>query len=125
MPPESGRVRADNPGTAGMLARRAELTGRAREFARRARAESTWAAYEDKWARFTTWCAGHDETPLPAEPLTVARFLTDLAPHWRPATPNRCLRGHRGRPRADPTGAAALVDRRLSGGDLGGPPGGG
>jgi integrase len=27
------------------------------------------------------------DAPLPAHPLTVARFLTDLAPHWRPATP--------------------------------------
>lgn len=44
-------------------------------------------AYEGKWARFTDWCAEHDETPLPADPLTVARFLTDLAPHWRPAVP--------------------------------------
>ena len=24
---------------------------------------------------------------LSAQPLTVARFLTVLAPHWRPATP--------------------------------------
>ena len=71
----------------GVLARREELTGRARTFARGARAESTWAAYEGKWARFTGWCAEHEEAPLPADPLTVARFLADLAPHWRPATP--------------------------------------
>jgi hypothetical protein len=67
---------------------RDELTGRAREYARAARAESTWAAYDGKWARFNRWCAEHDETSLPADPLTVARFLTDLAPHWRPATPD-------------------------------------
>jgi hypothetical protein len=72
---------------AGVLARRDELTGRAREFARGARAESTWAAYAGKWGRFTRWCAEHEETALPADPLTVARFVTDLAPHWRPATP--------------------------------------
>jgi integrase len=74
-------------GAAGALARRVELTERAREFARGARADSTWAAYEGKWARFTRWCAEQEETALPADPLTVARFLTDLAPHWRPATP--------------------------------------
>jgi integrase len=74
-------------GAAGALARRAELTERAREFARGARADSTWAAYEGKWARFTDWCVEQEETPLPADPLTVARFLTDLAPHSRPATP--------------------------------------
>jgi integrase len=67
---------------------REELTGRAREYARGARAESTWAAYDGKWARFNRWCAEHDETSLPADPLTVARFLADLAPHWRPATPD-------------------------------------
>lgn len=66
---------------------RAELTELARQSARGARAESTWAAYEGKWARFTAWCAEHDETALPADPVTVARFLTDLAPHWRPAIP--------------------------------------
>jgi hypothetical protein len=59
----------------------------AREFARGARAESTWATYEGKWGRFTRWCAEHAEIPLPADPLTVARFVTDLAPHWRPSTP--------------------------------------
>src|ERR1700761_5125234 len=64
---------------------RDELTGRAREHARGARAESTWAAYDSKWARSNRWCAEHDQTSLPADPLTVARFLTDLAPHWRPA----------------------------------------
>jgi hypothetical protein len=72
---------------AGAVTRRAELTERAREFARGARADSTWSAYEGKWARFTRWCVEQEETPLPADPLTVARFLTDLAPHWRPATP--------------------------------------
>ena len=85
-PDVAGQV-AGMSGRGGVLARREELTGRAREFARGARTESTWASYEGKWARFTRWCAEHDETPLPADPLTVARFLTDLAPHWRPATP--------------------------------------
>ena len=86
-PDASGQELAGMSGRGGVLARREELTGRAREFARGARAESTWAGYEGKWARFTRWCAEHEETPLPADPLTVARFLTDLAPHWRPATP--------------------------------------
>lgn len=65
---------------------RDELTGRAHEFARGSRAEATWRVYEARWARFTAWCAERDETPRPADPLTVCRFLTDLAPHWRPAT---------------------------------------
>lgn len=43
--------------------------------------------YEARWARFVTWCAEQGEHPLPADPLTICRFLADLAPHWRPATP--------------------------------------
>jgi len=83
----AGREMLGRDRDGGAVARRAELAERAREFARGARADSTWAAYEGKWARFTRWCAEQQETPLPADPLTVARFLTDLAPHWRPATP--------------------------------------
>lgn len=71
----------------GMLSRRAELTARAQAYARGARSESTWATYERNWARFEAWCAEAGETALPADPLTVARFLVDLAPAWRPATP--------------------------------------
>jgi integrase len=66
---------------------RDELTARAESYARGARAEKTWAAYERQWARFEAWCDGVGERALPADPLTVARFLADLAPRWRPATP--------------------------------------
>jgi hypothetical protein len=66
---------------------REELTARAESWARGARAERTWAAYERQWARFESWCAEVGERALPADPLTVARFLADLAPRWRPATP--------------------------------------
>jgi integrase len=69
------------------VARREELTERARDFARGARAESTWAAYRRQWARFEAWCQSAGETALPADPLTVARFLADSAPAWRAATP--------------------------------------
>jgi hypothetical protein len=53
---------------------------------RRGRADSTWSAYERQWARFETWCLAAEDA-LPADPLTVARFLADLEPAWRPATP--------------------------------------
>jgi integrase len=86
-PGTAGHEMLGRGGAAGAVARRVELTERAREFARGARADSTWAAYAGKWARFTDWCVEQEETPLPGDPLTVARFLTDLAPHWRPATP--------------------------------------
>ncbi|MCD2191578.1 hypothetical protein [Actinomycetospora soli] len=48
---------------------------------------NTWSAYERQWRRFESWCASAGERALPADPLTVARFLADLAPVWRPALP--------------------------------------
>lgn len=81
-------ARAGDLGEADRLARRAELTTRAEDYARGARADSTWAAYERHWARFEAWCTAAGETALPADPLTVARFLADLAPAWRAATPS-------------------------------------
>ena len=47
----------------------------------------SWAAYERQRARFEDWCAARGERSLPAEPLTVARFLAELAPVWRTDTP--------------------------------------
>jgi integrase len=64
-----------------------ELTARAQTYARGARAGSTWAAYDRQWRRFETWCVAVGERSLPADPLTVARFLAELAPIWRPGTP--------------------------------------
>lgn len=66
---------------------REDLTVRAESWARGARADNTWAAYERQWARFEGWCDEVGERALPADPLTVARFVTDLAPQWRAATP--------------------------------------
>ena len=68
-------------------AARDELTVRAESWARGARAEKTWEAYERQWTRFESWCDEAGERALPADPLTVARFLADLAPRWRTATP--------------------------------------
>jgi integrase len=76
------------PDEPGRLARRAELTARAEDYARGSRAEGTWAAYQRHWARFEAWCAAAGERALPADPLTVARFLADLAPAWRAAIPS-------------------------------------
>jgi hypothetical protein len=69
------------------LARRRELTELAREFVQDSRADSTWRVYDARWARFVAWCADQGEPALPADPVTVCRFLADLAPRWRPATP--------------------------------------
>ncbi|MCD2191340.1 tyrosine-type recombinase/integrase [Actinomycetospora soli] len=75
------------PAADGPVARRGELTARAEDLARASRVDSTWTAYTRRWRRFTIWCAEHDEPALPAEPMTIARFLADLAAQWRPATP--------------------------------------
>jgi integrase len=71
----------------GQLDRRRELTELARGYAQDSRAESTWRVYEARWARFVTWCDAQGERALPADPLTICRFLADLAPRWRPAAP--------------------------------------
>ena len=67
--------------------RLAELSSRARGHAGRARAAGTERAYAGDWTRFQLWCLDLDLCPLPAGPLTVALYLTHLAPAWRPATP--------------------------------------
>jgi integrase len=69
------------------VARRRELTELAREFAQDSRADSTWRVYNARWARFVAWCADQGEPALPADPVTVCRFMADLAPRWRPAIP--------------------------------------
>ncbi len=73
--------------TGSALARQDMLTARAQAYAEGARARSTWKSYERQWARFERWCTDAGETALPADPLTVVRFLADLAPVWRAATP--------------------------------------
>jgi len=52
----------------------------------RSRAAGTERAYAGDWTRFQLWCLDLDLCPLPAGPLTVALYLTHLAPAWRPAT---------------------------------------
>jgi integrase len=68
------------------VARRRELTELARTFAQDSRADSTWRVYQARWARFVAWCTDQGEQALPAAPVTVCRFMADLAPRWRPAT---------------------------------------
>jgi integrase len=87
-PPPTVSVEIVRPPVDGPVAHHhEELTARARAYARGARSASTWAAYQRQWARFEAWCARMGEPALPAQPLTVARFLAELAPVWRPATP--------------------------------------
>lgn len=54
----------------------ADLLRHAEEYAAAATSENTTKAYASDWRGFTGWCARHQLMPLPAEPLTVALYVT-------------------------------------------------
>lgn len=66
-----------------------ELVGEAQAFAAASRAEATVRAYRGDWKDFTAFCDGHGLTALPADPATVALYITVLARSLRPSTINR------------------------------------
>ena len=66
-----------------------ETAARARDYLRAARSPNTLRAYRADWADFTGWCAMRRLDPLPAEPATVALYLTDLAETCKPSTLQR------------------------------------
>jgi site-specific recombinase XerD len=43
------------------------------------KSSSTRRAYKSDWADFTAWCEAAGESPLPAAPIAVARYLAALA----------------------------------------------
>lgn len=80
------------------LAQRAERINQAtRRFAGRARSPRTIAAYDSDWATFAAWCATHGRSSLPAEPMTIADYISDLAEGisferpFKPSTINRVV----------------------------------
>ena len=66
-----------------------DLVGEAHAFAAASRADATLRAYRSDWADFAAFCGRHALTPLPADPATVALYVTDLARTLRPSTINR------------------------------------
>src|SRR5262245_5115802 len=64
---------------------------RARDYRAKAKAANTLAAYRSDWNDFTTWCRTHLRESLPAEPATVALYITDLAERCKPSTITRRL----------------------------------
>jgi integrase len=56
-----------------------DLVKRTEDFVRAAKAASTLKAYRSDWRDFESWCQGHHLRALPAEPETVALYITDLA----------------------------------------------
>ena len=56
---------------------------------RRPVSPETQRLYKANWASFEDWCGGRALTTLPADPATVAAFLTEAAPVRWAAAPRR------------------------------------
>jgi len=79
-----------------------------------ARSANTLRGYRSDWREFTTWCAHHDLSPMPAAPSTITGYLTDLAQAGaKVGTMARRLSAlrfaHRLRELPDPTATARVV----------------
>lgn len=70
---------------------RADLEDEARDYIRASRSPNTIRAYASDWAHFSAWCSDNHVSSLPAQPTTVALYLTDLARTAKPATIRRRL----------------------------------
>jgi site-specific recombinase XerD len=57
----------------------ARLGERVRDYVTASKAPSTLRAYRTDWAAFTSWCDERGVERLPAEPSTVAPYMTELA----------------------------------------------
>ena len=62
--------------TSGALAPVEALDDQAREYMGGAKADHTVKAYRSDWEDFRQWCAAYGLASLPAEPKTVARYMT-------------------------------------------------
>lgn len=82
---------ATRPPVAEGLATLDDLAEQAFAFAVASKAPSTLRGYRSDWAHFTAWCAGHGLASLPAEPSTVALYVTDLAAAAKVGTITRRL----------------------------------
>lgn len=71
------------------LDRAVELLDRAREFATASRSEATLAAYASDLRHFSAWAETHGLASMPADPETVALYLTSMADEFRPSTLSR------------------------------------
>lgn len=61
------------------------------DYARQSRAPATLRAYQSDWRMFEKFCILHGLGALPAEPSTVAIFITKLAESHRPSSIQRKL----------------------------------
>jgi integrase len=86
-PEARGEVLATPEGVVGPPARFAELAAQADLFAETARAKNTRRAYVSDWKHFANWCEIGGLTALPAHPMTVRLYLTELACTCPPEPP--------------------------------------
>ena len=63
-----------------------ETARKAQAYAENALAGNTMRAYKADWRNYSEWCAKHELEALPAEPTTVALYLTALAESGRKAS---------------------------------------
>jgi integrase len=90
----------------------------AQEYLRAANSENTLRAYRADFEGFTAWCKAHRLQPLPADPQSIALYITDIAATRKPSTITRKLASisvaHKAAGHASPTGNI-LVRETLKG----------
>jgi len=69
-----------------LSALQARFGDQARAYRQAGRTAGTRRVYESAFALFKEWCARHQASPLPADPRTVAFYLTDAARRYRATT---------------------------------------
>jgi site-specific recombinase XerD len=97
------------------------LRARVRDFVRQAKADATHKAYASDWKLFDAWCAQHGEQALPASPLLLALYLTQLAETGRKYSSIRRARTAIGQvhmaagvPRPDRDGRIRTLERGIA-----------
>jgi site-specific recombinase XerD len=68
-----------------------ETQDRLKEYIANASAKTTTKAYKADWRHYQQWCEANDRVPCPAEPDTVAVYITELAETRKPSTIARRL----------------------------------
>jgi site-specific recombinase XerD len=67
----------------------ADVADQARSYAAASRSENTRRAYRADWEHFAAWCERRNRSSLPADPVTVALYVTDMADTFKPSTISR------------------------------------
>lgn len=56
-----------------------KLNEQAKRYISKAKAENTKKSYRSDWRDFEDWCKSNGYQSMPADPLTVVRYVTDRA----------------------------------------------